>query len=86
MTGAGVVQLWVVRGGQRHSLGTAATLSLNLGGFHRLELDLRGSQLGCWLDGSEVVQATDTTFARGRVALVAAAGSSGEFGSVRVSG
>jgi hypothetical protein len=79
----GQVQLSVVQNGQRRSLGTSG-IALDLSGGHDLSLDLRGDRLTCSLDGTPLVRATDATFAAGRVALVASAGSAADFDDVRV--
>jgi hypothetical protein len=85
VTVGGQLELGVVRGGERQLLGTAGT-ALSLSGIHTVRLEMRGSQLTCSLDGVPLVRATDTTFAAGRIALVASAGELAEFDNVRVSG
>jgi hypothetical protein len=79
----GQLQLWVVQGGQRRSLGHTS-LSLDLASRHTVGLDLRGSRLTCSLDGAPLVRATDATFASGRIALVASTGEAADFDDVRV--
>jgi hypothetical protein len=79
----GQLQLWLVLGGGRQLL-AASSASLDLGSRHSVLLQVRGAQLTCSLDGTPTLQATDTTFATGRVALVATTGEAAEFGRVRV--
>ena len=77
------LQLWVTQAGSRRLL-AASTASLDLSTRHRVTLQVRGSVLTCSLDGTPALQATDTTFAAGRIALVASDGEVAEFGAVRV--
>jgi hypothetical protein len=81
----GSLQLWVVQGGVRSTLGESG-IPLDLSGRHTVALEMRGSRLTCSLDGVPTLHATDTTFTAGRIALVASSGEAAEFGSVRVSG
>lgn len=78
------LELSVVRGGERRSLAVSG-VALDLSGEHTIRLEMRGSRLTCSLDGTPL-RATDTTFASGRIALVASAGEGAEFDNVRVSG
>jgi hypothetical protein len=83
--GVGQLQLWVVQGGSRRLL-AASGASLDLGSQHHVVLQMHGGQLSCSLDGAQVVQANDATFAAGRIALVATAGETAEYGDIRVTG
>jgi hypothetical protein len=82
---AGSAQLWRVKGDERQALDAAPIVSLDLGRLHTVRLEMRGSQLTCSLDGTPLLHATDSTFASGRIALVAGAGEAADFGGVRVS-
>jgi hypothetical protein len=85
LTVGGQLELRLLRGGERQLLGTAG-VAISLSGTHTVRLEMRGSQLTCSLDGVPLVRASDTTFAAGRIALVASAGELAEFDNVRVSG
>jgi pectate lyase len=80
----GQLQLWVASGGNRRVLATSG-VTLDLTVRHTVSLDVRGSQLTCSGDAGPSLHATDSTFATGRIALVASA-EAAEYGNVRVSG
>lgn len=78
------LQLWRLRGGTGRSLAATRHMTIEPTRFHTVRLEMRGNQLACSLDGSQVIRATDTTFAGGRVALVASKDAAAGFDNVRV--
>ncbi|MEV6302282.1 family 16 glycoside hydrolase [Actinoplanes sp. NPDC051861] len=69
LTGGGAAQLQRVSGGTATTLGTAA-VGGGTGTWRTLALAVQGSTLRGYVDGTQVVQATDGTFAAGRIGLV----------------
>ena len=71
LTGSGAAQLQRVAGGTVTTLGSAA-VGATTGTWYDLALRVTGSTLAGSVNGAQVVQATDTTFAAGRVGLATA--------------
>ncbi|MEU4423435.1 pectate lyase [Actinoplanes sp. NPDC024001] len=69
LTGGGTAQLQRVSGGTATVLGTAATGGAT-GSWRVLALSVRGATLTGFVDGAQVLQATDATFGSGRIGLV----------------
>ena len=78
------LQLWRVQGGSPQYLGGASDLKIDPITFHAVQLDLRGNQLTCSIDGNPAVRAADGALSSGRVALVASQDEPAEFDGVRV--
>ena len=70
LTGGGAAQLQRVANGTVTTLGTAA-VGVTTGTWYDLALRVTGSTLAGSVNGTQVVQATDSTFGAGRVGLVA---------------
>ncbi|WP_433789153.1 family 16 glycoside hydrolase [Actinoplanes sp. CA-252034] len=74
VTGAGTAQLQRVSGGTATALGTA---TVGAGTWRTLALTVRGATLTGHVNGTQVLQATDSTFTSGRIGLVTAGTSAG---------
>ncbi|MDI6099375.1 DUF1080 domain-containing protein [Actinoplanes sp. NEAU-A12] len=81
LTGSGSAQLQRVSGGSASALATAAVSGA--GSWRTLALTVRGNTLTGHVDGSQVVQATDSAFASGRIGLITSSASA-TFDDVRV--
>ncbi|KUL31700.1 pectate lyase family protein [Actinoplanes awajinensis] len=71
LTGSGAAQLQKVSGGTATVLATAAAGGTT-GTWHTLALSVQGTTLRGAVDGTPLLQATDSTFGSGRIGLVAA--------------
>ncbi|MBG0564996.1 pectate lyase family protein [Actinoplanes aureus] len=69
LTGSGTAQLQRVSGGTATALGTAA-VGGTTGAWRVLALRAQGSTLTGYVDGTAVLQATDSAFGSGRIGLV----------------
>jgi hypothetical protein len=79
------VRLWMERGGDTILL-DARSVDVGSDSFHDVRLVVDGSRQSCVFDQTVVLQAADTSFASGRIALVAGSEEGAEFGDVSVGG
>jgi hypothetical protein len=80
---ASSIRLWRVRGGSVTLL-DARVANVDTKRFHTVRMVAHGTQLGCTFDGT-MLSAVDTSFASGRIALLASDDEAAEFGDVGVS-
>jgi hypothetical protein len=76
------LQLWQVVGGQAKLL-DARSLAVPMGVFHTVTMAMKGSQLSCAMDGTNVLSATGTSLTRGKIGLVALGDLASEISNVR---
>jgi hypothetical protein len=80
---ASAVRLWRVRAGVVTLL-DARRMAVATDRFHDVRLVVKGSQLSCVFDATVVLTGTDTTFASGQIALLAANDETAEFANIVV--
>jgi hypothetical protein len=78
------LQMVRVIGGQMQVLTSTPKAVLGPGAFHTVGMVVKGSHLGCSLNGATALQAVDGALTHGQVALVGLGALPAEFGAVKV--
>lgn len=80
-------RLYKVEGGKRNQLATAEKIKVSAGEWHTLHIAMEGNKIECKLDGKQVFEATDDTFAKpGKVGLWTKADAVTSFDDLKVRG